>query len=149
MPTYYGFNTIGICEPRRYNLPGGTDGSEGDRARTYRNNKNFTLTDQALVQQDFINSLNIRQGQKVGQPGYGTTLWDFVFDPNTIDVQQAIVTELRRVATSDPRIVLGQILAYPEDNGILVEVEIAYQPFNNTQAIRLFLDRATNSVLQA
>ena len=40
----------------------------------------------------FINALNISQGQLPGKPGYGTTLWSFIFDPNTADVQFELET---------------------------------------------------------
>ena len=60
--------------------------------------KSLNLLDEQLVIQDLVNALNIRKGEKVGQPSYGTTLWDFVFEPNTADVQVEIQNEVRRVA---------------------------------------------------
>lgn len=149
MTVYRGFSTQGLYQPRSYNLSGGTDGQQGNRSRQYRQTQGFTLTDAALVRQDFINALNIRQGEKPGRPEYGTTVWDFIFDPNTPDVQAQLTTEIRRVASLDSRIALGEIRAFPEENGILVELEIAYQPFNDTQTINMFFDRNTNSVLSS
>lgn len=149
MTVYRGFSTQGLYQPRTYNLPAGTDGQEGDRNRQYRQTQGFTLTDADLVRQDFINALNIRQGEKPGRPEYGTTVWDFIFEPNTPDVQAQLTTEIRRVASLDSRIALGEVRAFPEENGILVELEVAYQPFNDTQTLSMFFDRNTNSVLSA
>ena len=42
--------------------------------------KKFTLTDFALVKRDLLNAFNIRPGELVGRPTYGTNLWDYVFD---------------------------------------------------------------------
>ena len=93
--------------------------------------------------------MNIQQGQKVGKPEYGTTLWSFVFEPNTSDVQTQLTDEIRRVASQDPRMILNTVNAFPQENGILIEVEMAIAPFNNAFALNVFFDNATNlAVLQ-
>jgi phage baseplate assembly protein W len=97
------------------------------------------------VIQDFINAFNIRQGTKVGKPGYGTTMWDFVFEPNTADIVQAIQAEVRRVASADPRIQIANISVYPKENGILIELEMAVTPFNQAQLISVFLNQQTGT----
>ena len=103
------------------------------------------LSDTQLVLQDFVNALNISQGQKVVQPGYGTTLWSFVFEPNTADVQFQLETEIRRVANQDPRLILNSIRAFPQENGILLELEVAVSPFNQAQLLGVFFNNATNT----
>ena len=121
MPNYIGFSTINANKPRSTTLPVGADGGHGSTVNPVVIGKKFRLVDQPLVIQDFLNALNIRKGEKVGKPQYGTTLWDFVFDPNTRDVQYQLEAEIRRVANSDPRIVLNSVKAYPQENGILLE----------------------------
>ena len=96
---------------------------------------------------DFVNALNIQQGEKVGNPGYGTTLWSFVFEPNTADVQFQLENEIRRVASLDPRMILNSVKAYPQDNGILLEVEMAVAPFNNAFQLSVFFNNATNTAV--
>jgi phage baseplate assembly protein W len=94
--------------------------------------------------QDFINALNITKGQKVGQPEFGTDLWSYVFEPATADVQSRLENEIRRIASIDPRLVLNSVIAYPQENGILIEVEIAVVPFNNPRNINIYFDNLTN-----
>lgn len=147
MPQYIGFSTILANQPRTTNAPAGNDGGVGGILRPINTGKKFRLVDQPLVVQDFLNALNIQQGQKVGQPGYGTTLWSFVFEPNTSDVQFKLETEIRRVASLDPRMVLNTVKAYPQENGILIEIEMAVAPFNQAQMISVFLDSQTNQAL--
>ena len=77
----------------------------------------------------------------MGQPGYGTTLWDFVFEPNTGDVQNQLQNELRRVASQDPRLDINYLKAYPQDNGILLEMQFSVLPFNNPQTLNIFFDQ--------
>ena len=100
-----------------------------------------------MVIQDLINALNIQQGQKVGKPEYGTTLWSFVFEPNTADVQFQLENEIRRVASGDPRLVVNSVKAFPQDNGILLEVELAIAPFNDATILSVFFDRSLNQAI--
>ena len=145
MPTYIGFSTINANKPRSTNLPAGIAGGVGSMVQPVIPGKKFRLVDQQLVIQDFINALNIQQGQKVGNPGYGTTLWSFVFEPNTLDVQNKLETEIRRVANQDPRMIVNTVSAYPQENGILIEVELAIAPFNNAEILSVFFNNQTNS----
>lgn len=147
MPTYVGFSTQNICQPRDITRPG-VDGGIGGIVSEPRIGRKYKLFDTQLVLQDFLNSFNIKQGDKVGQPGYGTTLWTYVFEPNTSDVQQLIEREVRRVAGLDPRLTIGSLQVYSQDNGILIEMEIAVTPFNNVVQFGFFLNRFTGSVQQ-
>jgi hypothetical protein len=147
MPSYIGFSTINANKPRSTNLPAGLAGGVGSTVLPVIPGKKYRLVDESLVIQDFINALNIQQGQKPGNPGYGTTLWSFVFEPNTFDVQQQLETEIRRVASQDPRILLNTVSAYPQENGILIEVEMAVAPFNNPQTLSVFFNNSTNTAV--
>lgn len=144
MPSYIGFSTIGADKPKSTNVQSGVDAGFGSILTPINTGKKFRLVDEQLVIQDFLNALNIRQGQKVGQPGYGTTLWSFVFEPNTADVQFQLETEIKRVAGLDPRMQLNYVKAFPQNNGILIEVEMAVAPFNNAQTLNVFFNQATN-----
>lgn len=110
--------------------------------------KKFTVTDSQLVIRDLMNALSIKPGDKVGNPIYGTTIWSYIFEPNTQDVQQEIETELRRVIAQDPRIMLNSIEIYPFDNGIRFEIEMAFAPFNVATSVTLNLDKDTGKVSQ-
>jgi len=147
MPTYIGFSTIGSNQPRTTNAPGGVDGGFGSVVKPINFGKKYRLVDQPLVIQDFVNALNIQQGQKVGKPEYGTTLWSFVFEPNTADVQFQLENEIRRVASLDPRLIVNYVKAFPQENGILIEVELAIAPFNDAQILSVFFDRDLNQAI--
>jgi phage baseplate assembly protein W len=148
MATYFGFSTIGANLPRSTNVQTGNNGGFGNINRPINSGRKYKLTDSQLVIQDLINAFNIRQGQKVGQPGYGTTLWDFVFEPNDLPTQEKIKNEVFRVLTSDPRVIVNYVSSYPRDNGILIEVEISVSPFNQAQVLSLFADSETNQLSQ-
>lgn len=145
MAQYTGFSTINANKPKTTNAATGIDGGQGGITRPIIFGKKFRLLDEQLVVQDLINALNIPLGQKVGQPQYGTTLWSFVFEPNTFDVQNKLETEIRRVASLDPRLQLNTVSAYPQDQGILIELQVAVVPFNNASLLSIFFNPATNS----
>lgn len=143
MATFIGFNTQNIDQVRTSALVSGADGGTGSITNSIKTTRKFRTVDSQLVIQDLINALNIPQGQKPGRPDYGTTLWGFVFEPNTLDVQIQIENEIRRIATQDPRLVLNSVVSYPQDNGVLVEVEFAITPFNDVEQLSIMFDQNT------
>lgn len=145
MPTYIGFSTVNANKPRSTNLNSGVDGGVGSTVNSVVPGKKTRLVDVPLVVQDLVNALNIQKGEKVGNPSYGTTLWSFIFEPNTFDVTEQLKSEIRRVANQDPRLVLNTVAVYPQDNGILVEIEFAVSPFNQAEQVSLFFDQTTNN----
>ena len=102
--------------------------------------KKFTLTDFELIKRDLLNAFNIRQGQLPGRPAYGTTLWDFLFENQLEDLQTNIVTEIQRVAGGDPRIYISDTQVYPQENGILLEIELAVVPSTEAQRLSIFFN---------
>jgi len=144
MAQYLGFSTINADLPRTTNvIPGQPvqNGIGGQPEVVYGNK--YRLVDQQLVIQDLINAFNIPYGQKVGQPQYGTSIWDYVFEPNTQDVQTSLQNEVRRVISLDPRLSVGYVNVYPQQNGILIEVQVAVVPFNQASVINLFFNQQT------
>lgn len=145
MPQYTGFSTINADKPKTTNAPTGINGGPGGVLNSLNTGRKFRLVDEALVVQNFVNALNIRQGQKVGNPQYGTTLWDFVFEPNTPDIQFQLQNEIQRVASQDPRLQIENLRAYPQENGILLEMQVAVIPFNSASLLSVFFNSNTNT----
>lgn len=145
MTTFYGFSTSHADSVRSLQLGAGVDGGSGSLTAPMRVGKKYRVVDQDLVLLDFINALNIPQGQKPGKPDYGTSLWSFIFEPNTLDTQIELETEIKRVAGLDPRLVLNSVVVYPQENGILVETEIAVSPFNSPTTLAIYFDQNSNS----
>lgn len=102
--------------------------------------KKFTLTDFPLIKRDLLNAFNIRQGQLPGRPGYGTVLWDYLFENQVEDVQQSIQKEVQRVAGGDPRIYISEIQTYPQENGILIEIQLTVVPSTNAERLSIFFN---------
>jgi phage baseplate assembly protein W len=116
MSTFIGFNTIG-------------------------QNKKFTLTDFELIKRDFSNALNIQQGELPGRPSYGTLIWNYVFDNQTPETMAAILAEIQRVAGGDPRIYISDVQVYPQDNGVLIEVQVQVVASSKAERLAIFFDQ--------
>lgn len=140
MATYLGFSTQNVCRPKSTNLPSGSAGGPGGIRQPIVFGKKFKLVDTDLVIQDLVNALNIRRGTKVGQPGYGTTIWEYIFEPNSPQTQQEIENEIRRIIADDPRLILNLLQLYPYENGILVELQVAVAPINEATVVRINLN---------
>lgn len=116
MPTFIGFNT-----QNQY--------------------KKFTLTDDALIKRDLLNALNIRQGQLPGRPAYGTALWDNLFENQTTETEQLIIREIQRVAGGDPRLQINSVEIFPQQNGILIQIELLIVPSTDAERLSIFFDQ--------
>ena len=102
--------------------------------------KKFTLTDFPLIKQDLLNAFNIRQGELPGRPEYGTTLWNFLFESQVEELQNNIVDEIQRVAGGDPRVFISDIQVFPQDNGILIQLELTITPSTDASRLAIFFD---------
>ena len=116
MPTFIGFNTI--------NQP-----------------KKFTLLDFDLVKRDLLNAFNIQQGQLVGRPGYGCNLWNYLFENQTQETERAILNEVQRVAGGDPRIYINQVEVFPQQNGMLIQLQIQFVQGQTAELLSVFFDQ--------
>ena len=115
MPTFIGFNTQG-------------------------QNKKFTAVDFDLIKIDLLNAFNIRQGELVGRPGYGTVIWNYLFENQTTETQEAIYREIQRVCAGDPRLFVSGVQAFPQENSILIQLGLAVVPSTTAQQFSLFFD---------
>ena len=118
MPTFIGFNTINQF-------------------------KKLTLVDFELIKRDLSNAFNIQQGELPGRPGYGTTIWSYVFENQTETTETAILAEVQRVAGGDPRIYVSSANVYPQDNGLLIEIEIQVVASSTAERLAIFFDQET------
>ena len=105
--------------------------------------KKFTLLDNALIKRDLLNALNIRHGQLVGRPAYGTSLWDSLFENQTADIQLAVTQEIQRVVGGDPRVQITELQLFPQENGMLIQIELIFVPGTDAESLSIFFDQSS------
>lgn len=111
---------------------------------TYNRARKFTLTNFELVKQDLFNHFHIRKGEKLMNPDFGTIIWDSLFEPFTDALKDAIATDVRRIASYDPRIGIDNINIIEFTDGIQISMDLTYIPGNQSETLSLQFDRKTS-----
>jgi len=106
--------------------------------------KNFKLYDIALVKQDLINHFHIRKGEKLEKPGYGTIIWDMLFEPMTETNKNIIIKDVEAIVNSDPRIAIQQVTVDATQVGIQIIIDAVYLPFNVSEKMAFTFSRDNN-----
>jgi phage baseplate assembly protein W len=107
--------------------------------------KNFKLYDFELCKQDLVNHFNIRRGEKLENPDFGTIVWDILFEPFTQAVREQIAKDVEKIINFDKRIRVDNILIDATEYGLKIEAELTYLPLDLKDTLRLDFDRR-NSV---
>jgi phage baseplate assembly protein W len=113
---------------------------------TLQHQKKYGLTDFELARQDLLNYFQIRKGDKLMQPEFGTVIWDLLFEPLTEDIQTIITNDITRIVSYDPRLQAGQVSVLEQGNGFLIQITLAYVPTNQTATINLNFNRDSQNL---
>lgn len=108
--------------------------------------KNYKLYDIDLVKQDLINHFYIRKGEKLENPDFGTIIWDIIFEQFTDQIKELISKDVEAIINYDPRITVNSILVDRTDQGIRIQADVLYIPFNINERMTFDFDK-TNSVI--
>jgi phage baseplate assembly protein W len=121
--------------------------------RTYRgfstisaDSESYTLFDLALIKQDIINHFHIRQGERLMNPEFGTIIWDMLFENFTDDVKKMIAKDVETIVNYDPRISVNSVTVDSTDQGIRIEANLTYLPFNISERMTFNFDK-NNSII--
>lgn len=121
MLTYRGFNTIGQT-------------------------KKFRLTDIDLVKQDLLNHFQIRKGEKLMNPDFGSIIWNTLYEPLDEPTKKIILDDVKSVVSYDPRLTVDEVILQQLDNGLQIQIALTYNPTNMTTTMNLTFDRDTGTV---
>lgn len=123
----------------RQNIPG-TKTYKGFSTVNIESNS-FALYDLQLIKQDLLNNFNVRLGERLEQPEFGTIIWDVLFEPLTDELRNVIIQNVEAVVNYDPRIRADQVIVTTYDQGIQIECVLTYFPYNIQEAIQLKFDQ--------
>lgn len=113
---------------------------------TYNRTKRYTLTDFELVKQDIFNHFNIRKGEKLMRPEFGTSIWDLLFEPYGNEISSAIEQEVKQIVAHDPRVRLEKVNVSTYDNGINIAISLVFVPLNLGDVLYLKFDLENKAV---
>jgi phage baseplate assembly protein W len=101
----------------------------------------YALYDFSLIKQDILNHFNIRQGERLEQPGFGTIIWDVLFEPLTDEIKDLIRKNVETIVNYDPRVVADQVIVTSYESGIQIECILIYLPYNISESLQLRFDQ--------
>jgi len=104
------------------------------------------IFDYDLIKQDMLNQFQTRKGERVMNPGFGTIIWDMIFEPFTDDVKQKISDDVTRILNYDPRAVPTSITIVEADSGLLIDATLLYVQVNLTEQMKLSFNKQTGLV---
>lgn len=126
----------------------------GDKGGTFtykgfsskESSRNFKLYDIDLVKQDLINHFYIRKGEKLENPEFGTVIWDMIFENFTEDVKTTIAKDVEDIINYDPRISVNAVQVDTTEQGIRIQADVTYIPFNVNEQMTFNFDK-DNSII--
>lgn len=111
---------------------------KGFSSKEYK--KNYRLYDYELVKQDLLNHFNIRKGEKLENPDFGTIIWDILFEPFTQAVRDEIAKDVTKIINFDKRIRVDRIKIDTTDFGIRIEAELTYLATDFRDVLKIEFD---------
>jgi phage baseplate assembly protein W len=105
------------------------------------NSKQQQFADIPLIKRDLLNHFNTIPGQRVMMPTFGCSIWNLLFEPFDDAVRDAIVAECTKVINAETRVVLNNITVNEFNQGIIVQMELLYQPYNVLDSFSVEFDR--------
>jgi phage baseplate assembly protein W len=113
---------------------------------TLVNKKKYNLTDYALARQDLINYFNIKKGQKLMQPNFGTIIWNQLFEPLNETTQEIITSDINRIVGYDPRLAVNRVDVTQVTSGLQIQISLTYIPTNQTDTIMLNFNNSSSKL---
>lgn len=113
---------------------------------TFNRSKKFRITDFELVKQDLINHFNIRKGEKLMNPDFGTIIWDSIFEPLNEDLKNLIMQDVKRIIANDPRISAQNVIVTQYEHGLQIEIDLLYVSSNRRDLLSVMFDQRNRTV---
>jgi phage baseplate assembly protein W len=105
-----------------------------------------TLYDLEIGKADLMNHFMTRKGERVMAPQFGSIIWDFIFDPLTLDLMELIKQDCIDIVNADPRFGVQSVNLSEIEHGILLEMELIYYPQDLVDVLAITFDnRATGA----
>jgi hypothetical protein len=76
-------------------------------------------------------------------------IWDYLFEPMTVENVSTIVNNATSIVELDGRVSIQNINLVEFDHGLQLQIDLYYQPLNIVEAFRLDFDRRTVESTQA
>lgn len=108
--------------------------------------KKFRLSDIDLVKRDLLNHFQIRKGEKLMNPNFGSIIWNMLFEPLTEETKKVILSDVTEIVGYDPRLSVDEVIIQQLDYGLQLQIALTYKPDAQTTKMTLSFDKESNQV---
>ena len=110
-PYFVGFNTVGQPNPP------------------------YSMTNIDIVKRDILNQFATPLGSRLMLPGFGTRIFDMLFDPFDEYTKNAIIEDAVRVVQDDPRVQFVSIDVFQSDQALTIALILLFVPESITDSL--------------
>lgn len=108
--------------------------------------KKFRLTDIELVKRDLLNHFQIKKGEKIMNPNFGSIIWNMLFEPLTDETKRIILDDVNTIIGYEPRVIANSVELTEQQYGLQIQIVLTYVPTNQTQSMSFSFDRESGRV---
>lgn len=105
----------------------------------------YTETGFTIAKQDLINHFNIRKGEKLQLPDFGSVIWDMIYEPLNDATTEIIRQDIQDVIAYDPRIEANDIVVRQYENGLLIELNLLFIPDQEMENLLINFNTETST----
>lgn len=98
-------------------------------------NPPYSLTNIELIKRDINNQFATPLGARVMLPGFGSRIYEFLFDPFDEYTKNAIIEDAVRVVSEEPRVELTSIDVFQEDQALTIVLVLLFKPESITDSM--------------
>ena len=108
--------------------------------------KKFRLSGIDLVKRDLLNNFQIRKGEKLMQPNFGSIIWNLLYDPLDEETRTLIINDVKTIVGYDPRLTINEVIIQQLEYGLQLQISLVYKPTNTAAMMNLTFDGQTDTV---
>lgn len=86
-----------------------------------------TVYDVEAVKRCLFNHFNTKKNERMGDPAYGTIVWDLLFELNDDNTRYRIKEEVQRIIDSEPRVETKSLELSYTDHSVTVSAILFYR----------------------
>lgn len=113
---------------------------------TIDQSKKFRIADIDLVKRDLLNHFQIRKGEKLMNPDFGSIIWNMIYEPLTDETKKVIIDDVTKIVSYDPRLQVDQVIIQQLEYGLQLQIGLTYLPSASTTRMNLTFNGQSNSV---
>lgn len=93
----------------------------------------WKLEDTELIKRDILNHFQTRRGERLNNPGFGSIIWELIFEGMTDEVREAILADAIRIIEAEPRVNLKDVTIQQFQHGFQIEMDLYFVNQNTAE----------------